>query len=98
MGMLLLLVFGFLVAMLRAKILMSMWVWFIVPLGAPSLSFGIALGLMFTLGLIRGVSFNDLKERETAEHFMHVFMCVIHAFMALGFGWFIKTAMLIGAG
>ena len=98
MGALLLILCGFLVAMLRAKILTVMWGWFIVPLGMPPLSFGIALGLMFTIGLIYGVKYDDLKERETSEHVMFILVTIVHAFIALGFGWFVKTAMLTGAG
>ncbi len=98
MGWLLLLVFSFLISMLRAKVLTVMWGWFIIPLGAPNLQFGIALGLMFTWGLFHGVSYDDVKERELSEHAMLLLVAVIHALMALGFGWFIKVAMLTGAG
>jgi len=98
MGHIALLVAGILVGMLRAKILVSMWAWFVVPLGAPDLTFAVAFGLMLTIGLVRGISHEILQDRGEGEYVTLFFLRVFHAFLILGAGWIIKTAMLTGAG
>lgn len=80
--------------LLRAWGLVTLWGWFIVPgLGAPPISYPVAIGIGLMLGLLR---MNDVKtaksgnDDDMAELALDI---VIGPLFAVGVGWIVKGFM-----
>lgn len=87
--------FAMLLVALRAVVLVDLWDWFITPLGAVSLTFGLALGLLFFIGLFTAGLPREKSEDPNVSNF--VFQCtnsVINSLMAWGFGWLVVTFLV----
>ena len=79
------------IMVLRAWALVTLWAWFAVPgLGAPALTYPIALGLSLIVGMFRDK--NGAKDKEKGA-FEQVAGMVIESLMAVGLGWIIKGFM-----
>lgn len=97
MGFMVLLVVGLLVAMLKAKAIMIMWGWFLIPIGLPAVPpFGLVLGCIYMWDLLHSPSWEDIKEHEASEMISMVVVTITHIVLILGIGWMIKLAMNTG--
>lgn len=97
MGFVVLLVVGLLLAMLKAKAIMIMWGWFLIPIGLPAVpSFGLMLGCVYIWGLLYGPSWEDIKEHGASQVIQMVAVSLAHVVFTLGIGWMIKMAMSTG--
>ena len=90
------LLFGLLLALIRANVLKTMWSWFVVSAGMyEALSFNTSLGIVLILSIFKGATWEDAKEHDLGETFTVLFISLIKIFVILAFGWLIKTGMLI---
>ena len=96
MGWLLLIAFGLGIAMVRAKVILVLYGWFLLPLDFPEISFGVMLGVMYMWSVLNHPSWEDMKEHELSEVFMLGFVSLFHVGMTLLICWLIKMAMMTG--
>jgi hypothetical protein len=70
-----------------------LWAWFLVPLGAPSLSVAHAMGALTIISLMRGIRPTP-PNRESKDIAGDVFATATLPWMALLCGWIIKAVWL----
>jgi len=79
----------------RAYVLVIMWGWFVIPTFAlPVLTLPVAIGLMFILNMVKGVTLKhnmkNVPSKEIAERTMtEVVMSYLIPAMTLFFGWIV---------
>lgn len=73
------------------------YIWFIAPLGAPSITLAHAIGVSLTFDLIKGLGSDglkkDLKEDDSAELLWRSFGRTIAPFFILSISWLVKSHM-----
>lgn len=65
---------------------MTLWRWFVAPLGFPHINYWWALGLITTIGLVRALPKESPTLKECTERLMAVWLI-------LGIGWCFKAGM-----
>ena len=63
----------------------TMWNWFIVPLGAPSIGFWLAAGISLLISLFT-TSQSDENDIEFSKAIAHGWATLVARFLVLGFG------------
>jgi len=77
---------------LRGWVLLNMWTWFILPLGAPEINLAHALGLSTTLYLMNGMEVST-EENSDEEKIKKFAQGVIILLITLFIGWIIQMFM-----
>lgn len=72
--------------MWKAFVLLKLWVWFLVPLGAPRGGFVAAMGVVLIVGLLTPTKIDD-EEYDTNRAVKAIGFGIIAPLIALGFGW-----------
>jgi hypothetical protein len=80
-------------ALIGGYVLAKMWLWFIVPFGAPEIEIAHAIGISLLAGLFTSSSSSDDKYESTAEVVTKLIATLIAPFILLGFGWIVVQFM-----
>lgn len=72
--------------LLRGWVILSLWGWFILPLGAPNIQMSQALGIALILSFVTTHSFN-LKDKTTEEKVKEYIMIIIYPLFTVGLGY-----------
>ena len=92
-------ILGFILAIggtiLSGYVISILWKWFAVPLGAPTISVALAIGLRVLWGAFCGIKWRDLADGRTAgEKLYHTFViCVIFPLLSWGIGWIVHKCL-----
>jgi hypothetical protein len=70
-----------------------LWQWFAVPLGAPSISVPVAMGMLFIYSIFRSVRATP-SNRETQEKVGDAIGMFLLPWLALLCGWIVKAVWL----
>lgn len=82
-----LILLGIPVSIYRAWVLMTLWGWFVVPLGAPSIGMAWAYGLGNVYLVLHGYRMRSKEETEANESGEGVVAQFLYATICLGFGY-----------
>ncbi len=74
-------------AIVRGWALSKLWVWFIVPLGAPQIGIAMAIGVSGTIALFHPQPTKKSDDADWATSTMTSFCTVL---VSVGFGWITK--------
>lgn len=78
-------------AILNGWVLTYLWLWFVTPLGLPSLSIAHAIGISCVISFLTYQYIERPKEKEPLQSQIStlVTVCVFRPLIVLGFGWII---------
>jgi hypothetical protein len=79
--------FGFLLLAFRGFVVSRLWLWFIVPLGAPLISISWAIGIAVLVTMFAPIS-NKPAEKPTWDEVGKIFLRgMFSTLVSWGFGW-----------
>lgn len=73
--------------LLRGVVVATLWNWFVVPLGVPSLTWTGALGVSLLISALIPFNYQDIKKEKALERLL---VPVFHLFWVLGLGYLIQ--------
>lgn len=82
-----------LVAAADGYVLSHLWLWFVVPLGAPSISVPHACGIGLLVRCLRPVHVDQLQKADDHNPALFLLKILATPFGMLGFGWILRAAM-----
>lgn len=78
---------------LKAVVVRDLWLWFIVPLGLPALTFWHAFGLSITISYLTHQIVADPFEGEDHAWALRLFVTTFAAFTAWGIGYLVSAGV-----